>query len=150
MENHPFKKAERANAANGLERVRLALKFGLNTNLENAQSYALSKLALSMVSNPRFLAEQIKSNQETAGMLAPMIEEGMADGSIRPGNPKVMADLLMLLLNFWVFPSIFPCDREELMAKVLTIQQAFDGLGCPAVNEEIAEIFTKVADALDW
>jgi AcrR family transcriptional regulator len=149
-ENHPFKRANEAEVANGLERARLVLKNALLLNIESEQSRSISNLAISLLSNPRFLVEQIKSNQEMAGYLVPIIEEGMADGSIKPGNSKVTAELFMLLVNFWTFPSIFPCEQQEIRAKCAMIKQIFDGVGLPVIDEEMEEIFFRVHNTLDW
>ena len=146
----PFIKARQATVANGLERLKLAIKLSLKANLENEQRRAMSNLALSLASNPRFVVEQIKANQRVAEVLTPMIEEGMADGSIRPGNAKIIAELFMLLANFWLFPSYFPCAVEESYVKVMMVKEIFDGMGCLILDEEMGEIFAKVYDVMDW
>ena len=146
--NDPFEEAKKADVANGLERIRIALKLALFSNIESEQSIALIKFALPLMANPRFLVEKLKYDQETAKVLAPMIEEAMADGSIKPGNPKVLASLFMLLANFWMFPSIFPCDKEESIAKAMVIKQIFEGLGLPIIDEEVEKVFFRVFDTI--
>ena len=143
-ENHPFQKAKAAEVANGLERVKLASKLALVANIENEHQISMSNLAVTMISNPRFLAELLKANQETAEFLVPMIEEGMFDGSIKQGNAKIMADLLMLLMNFWVYPTIFPCGKEESLAKITLIKQIFIDMGFPVIDEELEDVFIRV------
>jgi AcrR family transcriptional regulator len=149
-EDHPIMKAKNAEAANGLERVRLVLKYGLLFNLENEQNKAIANLAISLMSNPRFLAEQLKYNQEMAGLLTPIVEEGMTDGSIKSGNPKVIADLIMLLLNFWLLPAIFPAEPDEIFARGEVVDQILEGLGCPVIDEETGEIFMRIMNTLTW
>ena len=146
--NNPFEEAKKIEAANGLERVKHALKLALFDNIQSEQSIALIKFALPMMSNPRFLTEKLKYDQETVKVLAPMIEEGMADGSVKPGNAKVLASLFMLLANFWMFPSIFPCDKEESIAKAMVIKQIFEGLGLPIIDEEVEKVFFHVFDTI--
>ncbi|MDR0310980.1 MAG: TetR/AcrR family transcriptional regulator [Acidobacteriota bacterium] len=149
-ENHPLLKAKNAEVANGLERVRLAMKYGLLLNIENEQHKAITNLAISLLSNPRFLAEQLKSNHEMAELLAPMIEEGRTDGSIKPGNPNVIAELIMLLFNFWMLPNIFPGEPDVLFTRGEVTHQIFEALGCPVIDEEMEEIFVRTMNTLTW
>jgi len=146
--NAPFAEAKKIDAVNGLERVKIALKLALFSNIENEQSIALVKFALPLMANPRFLVEKLKYDQETAKVLTPMIEEAMADGSVKQGNPKVLAGLFMLLANFWMLPSIFPCDKEESIAKAMVIKQIFEGLGLPIIDEEVEKVFFRVFDTI--
>ena len=151
IDRHPIKKAINAKVANGLERVKLALKYGLKANFDDTEVGDLSRLAMQLIQKPRFLAEQLKGNQQTVEILVPMIEEGMADGSIKPGNPKIITELLMLLLNFWLIPNIFPCDMEETLAKARLIEKICeDQLGFQIFDEEIEGLFLKVADMFAW
>jgi len=147
-EEEIFEQAKRSDAANGLERVKHFLKSALLSNIESEQSIAMIKFALPLLANPRFLTEKLKYDQRTAELIAPLIEDGMADGSIKQGNPKVLASLFMVLANFWMFPTIFPCDREESIAKAMVIKQIFEGLGLPIIDEEVEEIFFRVFDTV--
>ena len=146
---HPFEYAQEAEVANGLERVQLAMKLALQSNFDEENVNPLVKLAFSLMNNPRFLAEVHKSNLESAGFLAPMIAEGIADGSINPkaGSPQLLAELTMLLLNFWMMPDLFPSsgDIKELYTKAKLIEQVFVGLGFYVLDEEMWGMFKQVA-----
>ena len=148
--NVSFLQAKQAKVANGLERIKMALKGTLLENIESEHRKATTALALSLMSNPRFLVEKLKGDQQTVAELTPMIEEGMADGSIRPGNPKILAELFMVLVNIWMMPAIFPCEPEEMFAKGEMVANIMDGLGFPVLDEEIEEIFVRVANAVFW
>jgi len=145
-----FQKAKDANVENGLERVKLFIRYELLGNIENEHKNAMSNLALPLLSNPRFLVEQIKSIPKDASIFIPFIEEGIADGSIKPHNPKVTAELGLLLMNFWLIPSIFPCERKDSHDKITLIKQIFDGIGVPIIDEEIEGIMLRIFDSIDW
>ena len=147
--NTSFQKAKDANVDNGLERVRLFIRYELLANIENERN-AMSKLALPLLSNPRFLIDNLKSIPKDASVFIPFIEEGIADGSIKPHNPKVIAELGLLLINFWLIPSIFPCEREDSLVKIALIKQIFDGVGVPIFDEEIVGIMLQIFDSIDW
>ena len=149
-QNTAFEKAMKADVATGLERVRLVLKLSLLANIDSERNSAITTLAVSLMSNPRFLVEQIKSNQEVTKILVPMIEEGMADGSIKKGNAKIIADLFLLLSNFWMLPTIYPCTIEEAYEKGEVMDKIFKCLGFNVIDDELEEIFTKVLTTMPW
>ena len=147
-ENRSFEEARQAEVANGLERARLALKGALLENVESEQRTAATQLAMALMHNPRFLAEKLKNDVETAAQLAPMIAEGMADGSIKPGNPQSLAELFMVLVNLWMMPAIFPCTPEETYEKGEMVIHILDTLGFPVLDEEMQQIFRGVSNAI--
>lgn len=131
----PFVSVREEEGANGAEKLRKA--FFRNIDLVNNKEFVqLQRIAASLLGNPRFLAESIKRNQQVAKDMIPLIREGMADGSIREGDPKILADLALLLFNLWLIPTIYPCGQEEFRQKILTIKQIFDALGFPVFNDE--------------
>lgn len=145
-EHNAFVKAKQAAVSNGLERVKLALKLALKKNIESEHRIAVTNMGLSLLSNPRFLAEHIKDTQKDAEQMAAIMKEGMADGSLNQGNPKVISELFMLIVNVWMMPTIFPCDREEMLAKAALIEHIFTGLGYNFIDDELVDIFIKVLD----
>ena len=147
-DNNAFKKVKNMSAANGLERLKLALKMSLQANFQNEQRMAITNIAHSLLSNPRFLAEHIKDTQKSAKDMAEILDEGMADGSIKRGNSIVIAELFMLLVNIWVMPNIFPCSDEHMVAKGEIIDKIFDGLGYHFIDEELDQLFRSLLEAL--
>ncbi|MCL2564101.1 MAG: TetR/AcrR family transcriptional regulator [Oscillospiraceae bacterium] len=123
----------------GLEKIQKLIDTSMSRVTEDKTRTALNQATLTLMSNPRFLAEHLKDNQKTAIWLMPIMEQGMADGSIPPGNPKLLAELFMLVFNFWCFPTIFPCDEKEFMEKLEFALQVFASLGIELLSEEAAE-----------
>ena len=143
-ENDPFETVKGMKGASGLEKVKMVF-----ASSGNAKYPELTRAALSLMRHPRFLAEQLKNSKDTAKMLEPLLKEGMADGSIRPGNAKHLSEIVMLLANFWLIPSIFPSkDRAEFREKGLLIQQILDSLGLPAIDESILGQIDVMADVM--
>ncbi|MCL1863159.1 MAG: TetR/AcrR family transcriptional regulator [Defluviitaleaceae bacterium] len=148
-ERDTFNKVMQASFKNGQERLKYMLKLALQSNISTEQSTAVTGLALSMLSNPRFLAEHIKANQEDAAQIAIILEEGMADGSIKQGNPRVIADLFLMLVNIWMNPSIFPCSKEDSRDKMEIIMQIFEALGYDFIDEELSSLYREVFEVFD-
>ena len=151
ISNNPMQNADDAKAKNGLERVKLAIKSGMSSSLENSDVGDTTKLALQLMQKPRFLAEQLKNNREIVDMLLPMVTQGMTDGSIKPGNPRLVTELVIHLLNFWLIPDIFPCTMVETFAKADVIKQICEEvLGLHIFDEEIESLFMKTAEMYGW
>jgi len=133
----PYKEAAKAPAANGLERLKLALKLALKLNIESREHNKLLTMALPLMKSPRFLFEQVKGLSIDAKLMAPLIEEGIADGSIPPGNSKLLSELFMVLVNFWMIPALFPYTEKEYVEKIMFVKQVLHNAGLPIIDDEL-------------
>lgn len=135
-ESNPFEKAKSHKELNGLEK----LKFVLRTSFDETEHHQLSMASMQLLESPAFLKKLIESNQELASMYQELIEEGIQDGSIHSGQPKLLADLFVLLTNFWSIPTIYPMSDEEAWQKFLMIKSVLDHLGLPVIDDEIVKL----------
>lgn len=135
-ETNPFTKAKEHKELNGLEK----LKFVLKTSFDNTEHHQLSIASMHLMGSPAFLKKLVESNQELAPMYQELIEEGIADGSIKTEHAKLLADLFVLLTNFWSIPTIYPMTEDEAWEKFLMIKQITDSLGLPVIDEEIVSL----------
>ena len=135
-ESNPFEKAKSHKELNGLEK----LKFVLRTSFDETEHHQLSMASMQLLESPAFLKKMIKSNQELAPMYQELIEEGIQDGSIQSEQPKLLADLFVLLTNFWSIPTIYPMSDEEAWQKFLMIKSVLDHLGLPVIDDEIVKL----------
>jgi len=126
---------------NGREKLILVMKQATPNKRSGEHQFLVGKY-IDTLRDHKFLALHLKQTQESAKDFVSLFAEGMEDGSIRPGNPKVLADLLMLLINIWLAPSIYPGDFEEWKARADTIFQIFEALGCP-INEVYGDTSTE-------
>ena len=135
-ESNPFEKAKSHKELNGLEK----LKFVLRTSFDETEHHQLSMASMQLLESPAFLKKLIESNQELAPMYQELIEEGIQDGSIHSGQPKLLADLFVLLTNFWSIPTIYPMSDEEAWQKFLMIKSVLDHLGLPVIDDDIVKL----------
>ena len=135
-ETNPFKKAKNHKELNGLEK----LKFVLKTSFDETEHHQLSIASMQLMGSPAFLKKLIESNQELAPMYQELIEEGIQDGSIHTEHSKLLAELFVLLTNFWSIPTIYPMTSEEMWEKFLMIKEITDKLGLPIIDDEIVEL----------
>ncbi|MCL2198017.1 MAG: TetR/AcrR family transcriptional regulator [Defluviitaleaceae bacterium] len=148
-ERDSYEKIMKAPMPNGLARFKYALKTALSANVETEKRTDITGLALSLLSNPRFLAEHIKAIHGDATAFAAILEEGMADGSIKQGNPRVIAELFLLLVNIWLMPNIFPCSKEDALDKMEIIEQIFQSLGYDFIDGELGMLFRSVYEEVE-
>ena len=135
-ESNPFEKAKSHKELNGLEK----LKCVLRTSFDETEYHQLSMASMQLMGSPAFLKKLIESNQELAPMYQELIEEGIQDGSIQSEQPKLLADLYVLLTNFWSIPTIYPMTADEAWQKFLMIKSIMDNLGLPVIDDEIAKL----------
>ena len=138
-EAKPFKKAKNHKELNGLEK----LKFVLKTSFDETEHHQLSIASMQLMGSPAFLKKLIESNQELVPMYQELIEEGIQDGSIKTEHSKLLAELFVLLTNFWSIPTIYPMTSEEMWEKFLIIKEITDKLGLPIIDDEIVELCKK-------
>lgn len=96
-------------------------------------------------SNPRMLFSIVKDTMEDAApnYIQPIIEQGIADGSIKTDYPAELAELIMLVANFWMNPMIFDDSEEKACHKFMVFQQMMKGFGLDIVD---AELFDRIME----
>lgn len=143
FEPQGFKMAREAKGLNGLERARMGLKLSLMENTKSNFHTEATRLVLQLLMQPRFLCEKIKGDINSARELGTFIAEGMADGSIPPGHPRLLAELFFLIVNFWMLPSIYPATLEEIWQKGEMLEKILEALNFPLIDEEMEQLFEQ-------
>jgi len=147
-ENNPYYKAMKADVPNGKERLKLVLRLGLETTTQNAQHQALSSVVHQLLKSPRFMAEHLNDMKIDIGQFTILLEEGMADGSLKQGNAKLIAELFVILINFWTIPNFFPATPEEMVTKVEMIIQIITSMGYDFIDDELVQMFLNLTEIL--
>ncbi len=78
-------------------------------------------------------------------MYQEIIEEGVRDGSIKTEHVKLLAELFTILTNFWMIPTIFPCNEEESWERLLVVKEIIDKMGLPVLDDEMMDLCRKNA-----
>jgi len=146
----PMEQAREAKVSSGLERIRLLLKLSLQSNTANKEITKLTGMVLELMQKPRFFYERHLEMLEHISDIEPMVAEGMADGSIRKGNPRAYAEILMLLMNLWMIPHVFPpASPQDLMDKGEIMYEMLEAIGLPVLDSEIDELYVKTLKAIE-
>lgn len=138
-DNDPFEKVRGREDLTGLEKMKEVIRL-----TQEPDWSSLARQSMPILKNPKLLAKCIEDNQRiaTPRWLA-LIEEGIADGSIRTEYPREAAELLTLLDTVWMAPTIFPATREEVLHKFRCVGEIFANLGVPLIDEEMLALADK-------
>lgn len=138
-DDNPFEKVRGRTDLNGLEKMKEVVRL-----TQEPDWSSLSRQSMPLLKNPRLLAKAIEDNQNIVTPLwLELIQEGMADGSIRTEYPREAAELLTLLDTLWMAPTIFPATRDSLLHKFRCAGEIFANLGIPVIDEEMLAMADK-------
>lgn len=131
FENNPFEAVRGRSDLNGLQKIREVLI--LNRADEDRES--INAQAIDILKDPRILAAAVEANRRVLTPLwLELIEEGRRDGSIRTEYARELSELLPLI-NFWLLPSVFPADADELRHKCRFVAEVLASMGLPIMDE---------------
>ena len=102
--------------------------------------------APSFQNNPRLLCSLLNETVKIAApdYIQPVIEQGIADGSIQTDYPKQFAELIVLVANVWMNPMTFQDTEEESIGKVMVFRQMMQGFGLDIIDDEMEDRFKKL------
>lgn len=111
----------------GLEKLRAIFRAAI---LGDNQSLMLT-VTPSLLDNPRFLAMQVRQIYEFVApdFIAPILQEGMDDGSIPAKNPRELAEAIMILSNVWLNPLVSQPDAASMRRRCNTFNALLSGMG---------------------
>ena len=123
----------------GLEKLRMIFQASMYSSAQEE----LFSAAPDMLNNPQLLVLYLRNSvqQEAPAMIQPILEEGIADGSIQTEYPRELAEVLMLIGNLWLNPLVYPCDTEQLLNKMRFFQHMLRGFGMDIIEDEM---FTRL------
>lgn len=89
--------------------------------------------------NPKLLFSLLHDIVEEAvpNYILPIIQQGIADGSIQTDYPEQLAQLILLAANVWMNPMIFDSSEEESYRKFMVFSQMMQGFGLDIVDDEM-------------
>lgn len=122
---------------NGRQKITLILNKSLEAAITNHK--AAGKVDYSK--NPKMLyALLLELKDEVAPLfIRPIIEQGIADGSIKTEYPKELSEMLALSINLWINPLIFECPPEEILRKCKLFSSMMAPFNLDIMDEELVE-----------
>ena len=137
FENNPFVIVKKQKDLNGLQKMREVIKI----NYADAARNKLSKHTLPVLKNPRILAGMIDTDRKLITPLwLELIEDGQRDGSIQTEYAKELSELLPLLTDLWLSPSVYPASVQEIMNKFNCISTILNTMGVALFDDELTKL----------
>ena len=75
--------------------------------------------------------------------IQPILDEGVADGSIQVENTRAMAEVLLLMIDIWVNPMIQPSTPEEVRERCRVFISMTNAMGLDVMDEDMIEVFVN-------
>lgn len=132
----------------GAEKLKMLFRESVTNPMQNE----LFTAAPNFGDNPQLLFMILDGslNDSAPNYIQPIIEQGIADGTIQTAHPEEFSEMLMLLANFWLNPMIFGDSVEKTHNKFKVFQQLLDGIGLHVVDgdmlhrmEELSAIYQE-------
>lgn len=120
---------------NGLEKIQ---KLMLVCFTDETKKLEESK-TISLLNNPRFFVKfyDITLNA-TSKCVCDMIEEGNKDGSLSVKFPKEASQILTIIANFWINPTLNPLkDADDLKNRIKVYVMILEQLGIDIFDEAL-------------
>lgn len=135
LENNPFEAVRTRTDLNGLQKIREVLAM----DRADGERETVNAQAVYILKDPRILAAAMETNRRVLTPLwFALIEEGRRDGSIQTEYARELSELLPLV-NFWLMPSVFPANAEEIMHKCKFVAKVLADMGLPVADKEMFE-----------
>ena len=124
----------------GIEKLRAIIY----RQIQNEEKKQIDTISINLWKNPKIfmsgMAENLSVNSQ---IVERILEEGMADGSIRQQDPLCAAQVLMLLLNYWICSPIVSKELDAIPAKVAYFRTLCDSMGIPVIDEPLEQELTS-------
>ena len=120
---------------NGLQKIKLALSESLDSAIDNRGQ--LGNIDYSK--NPQMLYSLIKELKEEVApiFIRPLIEQGIADGSIKTNYPGELSEMLAILINLWINPLVFEASPRETADKLMFLSEMLSGYNLNIIDDEL-------------
>lgn len=119
----------------GVEKLIKIVKssFG-NENMET-----ITYISPNLLDNPKLLSAFIIEIRDITipQYIQPIINEGIADGSIKTKYPNETSEMIAVLLNLWLNPLIFQSEQIKISNKMKIINMMLEKFGMKLFDEEL-------------
>lgn len=138
----PYQKIKENTTFTAFEKIRQIIIKSLSADNQGDTFIALSK---TFINNPKLVAaylDNVRGN--VVEMFFSLINEGMEDKSIHVENPQIVAELLSVLLNFWLSPLVFMETKDNFKIKLTYVADILSNIGLPIMDDELLQECTKI------
>ena len=132
---------EKDSSMTGLQKLQALF----TTALESPRQDDMFQMAPDFLKNPQMLAMQIEGiyTESVPHFVQPIIEEGIADGSIKTDYPKELAELILLLINIWLIPLVHDEDPSSVANRFALFQEMMGKMGIEIFDKDAVKRLEK-------
>ena len=132
----PLRRIREAAGLTGLQKLQAVFAASFAGDRQQRMGRTLPHLT----DDPYFLVLEWQSIEErlVPECIAPLVRQGVADGSIHTGDPDALAGALFFLADLWLPPQSRPTTRTQQRARNRVFQQMTRALGLDLLTEEQA------------
>ena len=129
---------------NGREKLRAIFQESINRPVQDE----IFAMAPNFQNNAKLMFSMVNDTvkQVAPDYILPIIEEGIADGTIVTDYPAQLAELIIFVANIWMNPMNFGDTKEESFGKFMVFQQMLRGFGLDIVDEQMLERLQELTD----
>lgn len=119
--------------------------------LESPRQDDMFQMAPDFLKNPQMLAMQLEGiyTESVPHFVQPIIEEGIADGSIKTDYPKELAEMILLLINIWLIPLVHDEDPNSVANRFALFQEMMTKLGIEVFDADAVKRLEKFRKMYD-
>lgn len=132
---------EKDSSMTGLQKLQALF----TTALESPRQDDMFQMAPDFLKNPQMLAMQIEGiyTESVPHFVQPIIEEGVADGSIKTDYPKELAEMILLLINIWLIPLVHDEDPSSVTNRFALFQEMMGKMGIEIFDKDAVKRLEK-------
>lgn len=132
---------EKDSSMTGLQKLQALF----TTALESPRQDDMFQMEPDFLKNPQMLAMQIEGiyTESVPHFVQPIIEEGIADGSIKTDYPKELAEMILLLINIWLIPLVHDEDPSSVTNRFALFQEMMGKMGIEIFDKDAVKRLEK-------
>lgn len=73
----------------------------------------------------------------------PVIEQGVADGSIQTEYPRELSEIIIMLTNLWLNPLVLETDVGSMEKRVRFFDSMLKNMGIELLDEQMVESYRR-------
>jgi len=127
------------------------LKKMFHVSLSSNNHDIVLTISPNILENPKLLALLIREifSDVVPNYVQPVIEEGIADGSIQTEYPKELSEVIIILANLWLNPLVIESDLGSIERRIRFFCLMLKDMGIDLVDEQMLESFRYYYTSID-
>ncbi|BAK98716.1 putative TetR family transcriptional regulator [Oscillibacter valericigenes Sjm18-20] len=121
------------------------LKKMFRLSLSSSDRDIVFSVAPNMLEHPKLLAMQMREifSDIVPHYVQPIIEQGVADGSIKTKYSRELSEVIIMLTNLWLNPLVLRTDVESMEKRVRFFNLMLKNMGIELMDEQMMESYKR-------